>query len=96
MSNPVDQALEELARLWSDAGRDQLRRVPDLCGEIARLAAYGESSIDRAAMRRVQRLADAGARRLTECLAIQLRTGGYSPAGALERADCIATTGWEG
>jgi hypothetical protein len=98
MSSQMNERLQELTGLWVDLTSASMQRIPALCDEIAMLAARGEDTeeIDRDLLYKTELLSTTAEKRLTECLAIQTRTGSYSTRGALERSSRVATSGWEG
>jgi hypothetical protein len=96
---PVEpnQRVEQLAGLWKEAEMESFAQIPELCDEIARLAADGQfAQVDSDLLGRVKLLAARAERRLAECVAIQTRTGIYSTHGGFDVARRVATSGWEG
>lgn len=98
MSIDINAYLQQLTEMWVIANSDSLGEIPILCGEIQELATCAESAgqIDRGLLCRLRLLSDKAEKRITDCVAIQTRTGAYSTRGSLELAPRVATSGWEG
>ena len=94
----IQSHVQDVAMLWTNPDPDNLRRIVDLCNEIAGAHAAGDvdQQVDRGSLRRMARLAASAQRRAAECLAIQAQTGNYSVHGKVERISILSTAGWEG
>jgi hypothetical protein len=96
--NSMNTRLEKLAELWVQPTSDSLRRISELCDEVAALFARRESigEIDQGLLRRAKLLSTKAEKRVAECVAIQTRTGTYSTCGGHELSPRVVTSGWEG
>jgi len=98
MTDSINSRLRKLNELWTDASEDSLRGIPVLSREIAMLAQDStvKDHIDMVLVHRAEILATMAERRLSACLAIEIRTGSYLRSGSHELVRGIATAGWEG
>jgi len=98
MTSRICSRIQDLVKLWKDPSPENIAKIAIVCSELTSISEGGRlaDGIDRDWLARAEILARRAEARLSECMNLQLRSGGYSVEGGHELLAQVSTSGWEG